>query len=84
MNRISRTISNELAKISKENALEWAQQFDEIIFLESNKDGQAVQEKYGEIEAVLAVGAHQILSAASNGAFEKLKRFRQNHKDYIF
>ncbi len=84
MNRISKTISNELAKISKENALEWAQQFDEIIFLESNKDGQAVQEKYGEIEAVLAVGAHQTLSAASNGAFEKLKRFRQNHKDYLF
>ena len=84
MNRISRTISNELAKISKENALEWAQQFDEIIFLESNKDGQAVQEKYGEIEAVLAVGAHQTLSAASNGAFEKLKRFRKNHKDYLF
>ena len=32
----------------------------------------------------MAVGAHQTLSAASNGAFEKLKRFRQNHKDYLF
>lgn len=84
MKRISKTVSNELSNLTKENALQWAQKFDEIIFLESNKNTQAEEEKYGEIEAVLAVGAHQVLSADSNKAFEKLKEFRNNHKDYLF
>ena len=65
MKRISKTVSNELSNLTKENALQWAQKFDEIIFLESNKNTQAEEEKYGEIEAVLAVGAHQVLSVDS-------------------
>lgn len=84
MKRISRTASNELLNLTKENALQWAQKFDEIVFLESNKDTQAEQEKYGEIEAVLAIGVHKALSADSNKAFDKLKEFRKNHKDYLF
>lgn len=84
MNRISKTVSIASAQLSKESTLEWAQQFDEVIFLESNKEDQAVQEKYGEIEAIMAIGAHHTLTAASHGAFDKLKRFRQNHKDFLF
>jgi para-aminobenzoate synthetase component 1 len=84
VNRISKTVSIASAQLSKESTLEWAQQFDEIIFLESNKEDQAVQEKYGEIEAIMAIGAHHTLTAASHGAFDKLKRFRQNHKDFLF
>ena len=79
MKRISKTVSKGLSKLSKEHALQWAQQFDELIFLESNKDTQAEQEKYGEIEAILAIGAHDILSTDSKGAFDKLKHFRQKH-----
>jgi para-aminobenzoate synthetase component 1 len=82
--RISKNVSNGLSKLSKEHALQWAQQFDEVIFLESNKDTQAEQEKYGEVEAILAIGAHDILSADSKGAFDKLKHFRQKHKDFLF
>jgi para-aminobenzoate synthetase component 1 len=82
--RISKTVSNKLFNLSKEKALQWAQQFDELIFLESNKDTQAEQEKYGEIEAILAFGAQHILSTDSNGAFDKLKKFRQKHKDFLF
>ena len=77
MNRISKTVSNELSNLSKENVLQWAQKFDEIVFLESNKSTQAAQEKYGEIEAILAVGAHEVLSSDSNKAFDKLKEFRK-------
>jgi len=84
VNRISKTVSNGLSKLSKEHALQWAQQFDELIFLESNKATQAEQEKYGEIEAILAIGAHDILSTDSIGAFDKLKHFRQKHKDFLF
>ncbi len=84
MNRISKTVSNELSNLSKENALKWAQKFDDIVFLESNKNTQAEQEKYGEIEAVLAVGAHEILSSDSNKAFDKLKEFRKKNQDYLF
>jgi len=58
--------------------------FDELIFLESNKATQAEQEKYGEIEAILAIGAHDFLSTDSKGAFDKLKKFRQKHKDFLF
>lgn len=84
MNRISKTVSNGSSKLSKEHTLQWAQQFDEIIFLESNKDTQAEQEKYGEVEAIIAIGAHDFLSVDSKGAFDKLKRFRQKHKDFLF
>jgi len=84
VNRISKTVSNGLSKISKEHALKWAQQYDEIIFLESNQDTQAEQEKYGEVEAIIAVGAHDFLSTDSKGAFDKLKQFRQKHKDFLF
>jgi len=84
VNRISKTVSNGLSSISKEHALKWAQQFDEIIFLESNQDTQAEQEKYGEVEAIIAVGAHDFLSTDSKGAFDKLKKFRQKHKDFLF
>lgn len=84
MSRILKTISNTSASFSKRNILSWADQFEEVIFLESNKDTQAEQEKYGEIEAILAVGAHQKLSIDSIGAFEKLKKFKQIHEDYLF
>ncbi len=84
MNRISKTVSNEMFNLSKENVLQWAQKFDEIVFLESNKSTQAEQEKYGEIEAILAVGAHEILSSDSNKAFDKLKEFRKKNQDYLF
>lgn len=84
MNRISKIVPNGLSELSKEHALQWAQQYDELIFLESNKDTQAEQEKYGEIEAILALGAHDILSSDSKGAFDKLKQFRQKHKDFLF
>lgn len=84
MNRISKTVSNEFSNLSKENALQWAQKFKEIVFLESNKQTQAAQEKYGEIEAILAVGAHQFLSSDADKAFDKLKEFRKKNKDYLF
>ena len=84
MNRISKTVSNEMFNLSKENVLQCAQKFDEIVFLESNKSTQAAQEKYGEIEAILAVGAHEVLSSDSNKAFDKLKEFRKKNQDYLF
>ncbi|MGI9531214.1 anthranilate synthase component I family protein [Lutimonas sp.] len=84
MNRNSKIIPNDTSILPKENVLQWAQNFENVVFLESNKDTQAEQEKYGEIEAVLAVGAHQTLSCEADNAFEKLKDFRKKHKDYLF
>ncbi len=84
MNRNSKIVLNDDASLSKEKALLWAQNFEEVVFLESNKDTQAEQEKYGEIEAVLAIGAHQELSCESKNSFEKLKEFRKKHKDFLF
>lgn len=84
MHRNSKTLSNNYSSFSKEKALQWAQNFDEVVFLESNKDTQAAQEKYGEIEAVLAIGAHQTISCNAKNSFEKLKDFRKKHKDFLF
>ncbi len=84
MTRISKTISNNIATDFMQKALKWSQNFDEMVFLESNKDTQAKQEKYGEIDAILAFGAQHFLSTDSDGAFDKLKKFRQKHKDFLF
>lgn len=84
MNRNSKIVPNDSSALSKENVLQWAQNFDDVVFLESNKDTQAEQEKYAEIEAVLAIGAHQTLSCEAENAFQKLKDFRKRNKDYLF
>jgi len=67
-----------------QKALRWSQSFDEMVFLESNKNLQTIKQKYGEFDAILAVGAEKSLSIASQNSFEQLKEFQAQQKDFLF
>ncbi|MDG2280403.1 MAG: chorismate-binding protein, partial [Flavicella sp.] len=64
----------------KTQVLAWSQQYDSVIWLDSNQH----HEKYAQYEAVLAVGAHTFLKTDYKNAFEKLKNYQSQTKDYIF
>jgi para-aminobenzoate synthetase component 1 len=82
--RISKTISNNIAADFMQKALKWSQSYDEMVFLESNKKLQTVKQKYGEFDAILAVGAQKILEIDSQNSFEQLKEFQARQKDFLF
>jgi len=67
-----------------QKALKWSQSFDEMVFLESNKNLQTIKQKYGEFDAVLAVGAEKSLAIDSQNSFDQLKEFQSQHKDFLF
>jgi len=67
-----------------QKALKWSQSFDEMVFLESNKNLQTIKQKYGEFDAVLAVGAEKSLAIDSQNSFKQLKEFQTRQKDFLF
>ncbi|CAM4387192.1 anthranilate synthase component I family protein [Zobellia nedashkovskayae] len=64
----------------KEDLLLWAQQFEEVVWL----DGNGHSNKYGSFDALLAVDALTTIKTDSYQAFEKLREFQGQAKDYIF
>ena len=84
MNRISKTISDHAANGLMQKALIWSQKDDEMVFLESNKSVQAIKQKYGEFDAILAVGAEKYLESDYQNSFQKLKQFYEEQKDFLF
>src|SRR4051812_22797407 len=64
----------------KEQALAWAQDFREIVFLDSNDYPQ----QYSAYDCVLAVDALTSLKTDAQNAFEDLKQYRQTTADWIF
>ena len=84
MARIIKTISNSIADDLLQKALKWSQQFEEVIFLESNKDLQSLKQTYGEFDAILAVGAEKSLITDHKNAFRKLKQFKDEEQDFLF
>lgn len=69
-----------LTETSKKRFLLWAQQFDEIVWLDSNNYSQAHQ----TYQAILAVDAFTALKIASQNAFGKLKEYQNTTKDWLF
>ena len=84
MARIIKTISNSIADDLLQKALKWSQQFEEVIFLESNKELQYLKQTYGEFDAILAVGAEKSLITDHKNAFRKLKQFKDEEQDFLF
>ena len=84
MKRIARTIPDRISGDFKLKALQWSQQFDEVFFLESNKESQVSKQKYTEVDAILAIGTQAKISIDFENAFEQLKDFRNQHNDYLF
>ncbi|MNK68668.1 Aminodeoxychorismate synthase component 1 [compost metagenome] len=64
----------------KEQLLSWAQQFREVIFLDSNSYPQ----QYSSFDCILAVDAFTSLKTDYYNAFEELKQYQQNTKDWLF
>ena len=72
------TIQN--PKHFKQQLLHWAQQFREVIFLDSNNYHQ----KYTSYDAVLAVDALTSVQTDYHNAFEDLATYQQTTKDWVF
>ena len=64
----------------KANAMHWAQQFNEVVWL----DGNHHQQRYSSFDALLAVDALTCIETDYNNAFNDLKEYQQYTQDWIF
>lgn len=64
----------------KTQLLQWAQQFREVVFLDSN----SYEQKYTSYDAVLAVDALTSVKTDYHNAFEELNEYQQVTKDWLF
>lgn len=76
--KITRTIQNPI--LFKQQLLHWAQQFREIVFLDSNE----FEQNYASFDCVLAVDAFTAIKTDFQNAFEDLKQYQQQTKDWLF
>ncbi len=64
----------------KQQLLIWAQQFDDVVWLDSNN----YEQKFTSYDAVLAVDAFTSIQTDFNSGFEKLKEYQTSTRDWIF
>lgn len=64
----------------KQEILAWAQQFREIVFMDSNDYPQ----RYSSYDCILAVDAFTSVKTDFHNAFEDLKQYQQVTKDWLF
>lgn len=64
----------------KRSLLRWSQRFEEIVWLEGN----GYPDAYGSFDAILAVGAYTAIRTSYYEAFEKLKKYRSESRDWLF
>ena len=64
----------------KKQLLHWANQFREVVFLDSNQ----YQQKYSSYDLVLAVDAFTSIKTDSENAFQDLYQYQSQTKDWIF
>ena len=67
--------------ILKSQLLLWAQQYDEVVWLDSNSYGA---QNYPEYDAILAVEAFTSIKTDYYGAFDKLEEYQNTTKDWVF
>ena len=75
------TINN--IEVFKQNLLSWAQQFDDVVWLDSNSENNKDNQKYSTYDAVLAVDAFTAIQTDYFNAFEKLKEYYTTTNDWI-
>ena len=78
--RTVKRLSFSLTKDTKNRILFWAQQYTEVVWLDSNKHSQ----KYRTYQAILAVDAFTSLKTDTYSAFDKLKEYQETTADWIF
>ena len=76
LKRIKRTLTEQF----KNQLLSWAQQFDEVVWLDSNKHNQ----KHSRYTAILAVEAFTLIKTDSFHAFDALDEYQSKTKDWLF
>jgi para-aminobenzoate synthetase component I len=81
--RTTITINIDNSAVYKQQLLNWAQQFREVIFLDSNAIENQNQ-KYSSYDCVLAVDAFTAIKTDYHNAFEDLKQYQQTTNDWIF
>ena len=64
----------------KQQLLIWAQQFREVVFMDSNDYAQ----EYSSYDCILAVDAFTAIKTDYHNAFEDLKQYQQVTKDWLF
>lgn len=69
-----------LTEDDKNHLLQWAQQFQEVVWLDSNNYSQT----HGTFQAILAVDAFTALKTDSQNAFDKLKEYQTITSDWLF
>ena len=79
--RTSKSFSFENLNLLKTKLLYWAQQFEEVIWLDSNNYPHKTT---GNYEALLAVDALTVLKTDTFDAFNKLEEYQANTKDWLF
>ncbi|HET8752855.1 MAG TPA: anthranilate synthase component I family protein [Salinimicrobium sp.] len=78
--RVSRKINvNDIPRLKKQ-LLHWAQQFEEVVWLDSNN----YPDKYSNFDAVLAADAFTAIQTNAEATFEKLQDYQKLTSDWIF
>jgi para-aminobenzoate synthetase component 1 len=68
----------------KKQLLDWAQQFEEVVWLESNPENNKEHQKHYYYDAVLAVDAFTSIKTDFSDGFKKLKEYQSYTNDWIF
>lgn len=80
MQRTKKSFTLDSIEEFKLQLLVWAQQFEAVSWLDSNKYNQ----KYSSFDAVLAVDEFTAIKTDYSNAFDKLKEYQGITKDYLF
>ena len=80
MQRIIRIFNTDNMSEFKSNLLNWSQQFETIIWLDSNHHDQ----QYSSFDCALAADEFTSIKTDYHTAFDKLKEYQTITKDYIF
>ena len=80
MQRTIRTFLVDEVKSFKQNLLSWSQQFETIVWLDSNN----YKHQYSSFDCCLAVEEFTSIKTDYYNAFDKLKEYQSYTKDYIF
>ncbi len=78
--RVIKKHSVSLTEDFKKSILQWAQQFDEVVWLDTNHHHQ----KHDTYKAILAVDAITAIKTDSYQAFQKLEEYQSNKNDWLF
>lgn len=78
--RVTKSIVLKSVSKFKKQLLIWAQQYEHIVFLDSNSNQSSIT----TFESVLAVQANTQLKTSYHQAFDKLKAYKNETNDWIF